>query len=293
MIDFFKPASIQQAIEILAQVPGATCLAGGTDLVVGLRAGALHPDAVVDLGGLGLDAIDILADEVRIGATVTMSRLAELSDTVPQLGLLAEAASTVGAWQIQNRATIGGNICNASPAADAVCALLALDAEVEITAAAGARRMALEKFLKGPGKTSLQNGEILSAVFVPGSEDTNPVYASYRKQGTRNAMVIALASLAGFTQIRGGRVRRCSLALGSVAPTCIRARSAESFLLGKELTNDVVVQAVELARSDASPIDDARASASYRSDLVAALVTEHLLAAREALHDESTRGAAS
>ena len=293
MTDFFRPATMDEALDLLSDNPDAMCLSGGTDLMVGLRAGKFQPDVIVDLGRLGLDAIDILADKVRIGATVTMSRLSGLADTVPRLGLLGQAAATVGAWQIQNRATIGGNLCNASPAADAVCALLALDAEVELARRSETRTVALRDFLLGPGKTDRKPDEILTAVIVPTPEEDSDAYGSYRKEGSRNAMVIAVASVAGLTRISGGKVRHCALALGSVAPTTIRAKTAESFVVGKELSDDVVAQAARLARDDATPIDDLRASAVYRRDVIEALVTEHLIEARQArAQDERSGGQA-
>ncbi len=279
-MEYFRPESPEEAVEILRRYPGGVPLAGGTDLVVAMRRGKASPTVLVDLASAGMDEVDLLEDVVRLGSRVTMSRLAGLGGSVPELRLAALAAEQVGAWQIQNRATVGGNLCNASPAADVACALLALDARVIVLGGEGQRSLALQDFFLGPGRTALAPGEILLSVEVPrhpSGDRGHILVETYRKVGSRNAMVIAVASLAARTVLDGdGRVVMARYALGSVAPTVFRARATEELLEGKPLDEAVVREAVESVRREVSPIDDQRATAAYRTDVVGALVADHL-----------------
>lgn len=282
-VPYHRAESLDHALAVAADTEGVACLAGGTDLVVQMRDGRARPNAILDLSGLALDEVKGESGHWVVGSGATMTRIlaeaAKLEDT-DGLDLLAQAASRLGAWQIQNRATVGGNICNASPAADSACALLALDSEVELQSRAGERRMPLLDFLKGPGETARRPDEILTAVRIPRrmADPDRTVVSHYFKVGGRNALVCAIASLAARTVLKAGRVVSCSIALGSVAPTGIRARSAEELLAGQALTGELIAEAAMAARNDASPIDDLRASAAYRRDVVQALATQHLAA---------------
>jgi carbon-monoxide dehydrogenase medium subunit len=267
-------------VSLLSETEGVACLAGGTDLMVQMRDGRRSPKALVDISALGFAGIQKENGGWSIGATTTMTELQQriASNGPSELSLLSEAAGRLGAHQIQNRATVGGNICNASPAADTVCALLALDAEVRLVGPSKKRGVALADFLEGPGKTGILPGELLESVWVPKKERKagDRVCEDYVKIGGRTSLVCAIASLAARTVIRGSRVISCSMALGSVAPTCMRAKACEELLQGNELTAEMVGKVGETARSEVSPIDDLRASGAYRLDVVQAMVTEHL-----------------
>ena len=282
-VPYHRAENLDHALEVLSDTEGVACLAGGTDLVVQMRDGRARPNAILDLNGLDLGEVKGGADCWVVGSGATMTRIMAEAARLEEpdgLDLVARAAARLGAWQIQNRATVGGNICNASPAADSACALLALDAEVELQSKAGERRMELQDFLKGPGKTARRRDEILTRVRIPRRkvEPDRIVVSHYLKVGGRNALVCAIASMAARTVIKAGRVVSCSMALGSVAPTGIRARSAEELLSGQALAKELIAEAAMAARNDASSIDDLRASAAYRRDVVQALATEHLAA---------------
>jgi CO/xanthine dehydrogenase FAD-binding subunit len=282
-VPYHRAESLDHALAVLSDTEGVSCLAGGTDLVVQMRDGRARPKAILDLTGLDLGEVKGEPDHWVVGSGVTMTRiLAEAAklEEPDGLALVAQAAARLGAWQIQNRATVGGNICNASPAADSACALMALDSEVELISKAGERRMPLLDFMKGPGETARRADEILTRVRIPRwrAEPDRMVVSHYLKVGGRNALVCAIASLAARTVIKAGRVVSCSMAFGSVAPTGIRARSAEELLAGQALTDELIAEAAMAARNDASPIDDLRASAAYRKDVVQALATQHLAA---------------
>ncbi|MCD6498031.1 MAG: xanthine dehydrogenase family protein subunit M [Deltaproteobacteria bacterium] len=302
-MEYYRPTSVEDAVQILGRSPGAACMAGGTDLVVAMRSHKRGPHAIVDLSGLGLDTWIFddasnrpakvktqgtkkagndeqrLGPGWRIGATVTMAVLKTLEDEDNLgVGLLADAASQVGATQIQNRATAGGNLCNGSPAADAVCAMVALDALIEIAGPTGAETMPIGKFLLGPGRVNLEPGQFLTGIFVPAHDmkKSSVALQEYRKVGSRTSLVIAVAGLAARTVLDKGKVVESRLALSSVAPTCIRATEAEAYLTGGPLSPDRIREASHLAREEARPITDLRATDQYRKEMVSALVTDHL-----------------
>jgi len=310
-MEYYRPSSIEDAVEILGHNPGAACMAGGTDLVVAMRSHKREPDAVVDLSGLGLDEwrfddssstkqgkTDAQRVEKaqggqgrvggkgwRIGATVTMAALKSIEDDAGLgIGLLADAAAQVGATQIQNRATLGGNLCNGSPAADAVCALVALEARIEVTGSDGRRFLPIDEFLLEPGRTQLGPAQFVTGIFVPAHDvkKSSIVLQEYQKVGSRTSVVIAVAGLAARTVLEKGKVAESRLALSSVAPTCIRATEAEAYLTGQVLTSDRIREASRLVRDAVQPITDLRASAQYRKEMVTALVTDHLTRAAAA-----------
>jgi CO/xanthine dehydrogenase FAD-binding subunit len=246
-----------------------------------MRDGRRKPATVVDLGGLGLGGIEKKKGGWSIGATTTMTELQELVSSDGSSGglaILAQAASRLGAHQIQNRATVGGNICNASPAADSACALLALEAEAHLIGPSGKRKIPLADFFVGPGETQMARDELLESVWVPhrAHEPEARVRWDYVKVGGRTSLVCAIASMAAYTVLKEGKIVFCSIALGSVAPTCLRTQSCAEMLEGKVLKPALAKKAARAAREEASPIDDLRASATYRLDVVEAMVTDHL-----------------
>jgi CO/xanthine dehydrogenase FAD-binding subunit len=266
------PTSIDEALSALADTE-AQVLAGGTDFLVEVNAGHRRPDAVVGLGRIReLHEWQQTDGWVRLGAAVTYTQMLR-PDLAGLLPALAHAARTVGSPPIRNAGTIGGNLGTASPAGDTLPVLAALDAIVEVAGPSGVRDVSMEDFVTGPKRNALGPGELVTAVRLP----LFPGPQEYRKVGVRNAMVIAVASLA-LAVDTAGRTVRC--ALGSVGPVPIRARAAESWL-AEQVDWDRDRPAVPdpaafghfgaLVAEAARPIDDHRSTADYRRHAVRVL----------------------
>ncbi len=274
-VGLITPLSLDDALDALGEHPDALVLAGGTDVMVDVNAsrhrlsGEETVVAVARVAELCSWSHDPRAASVRIGAGVTYGELerAPLRDLLPAL---AQAARTVGSPQIRNAATIGGNLATCSPAGDGLPVLAALGATVELRGVQGTRELAVTEFMTGVKQTALGPGELITAVTVPVLDG----WQGYAKVGVRNAMVIAIASACFAVDMPSRRVR---LALGSVAPTVVRAAAAEAF--GAEavdwstgaVADDDAARFGLLAAEAASPIDDHRASAAYRRHAVAVL----------------------
>jgi CO/xanthine dehydrogenase FAD-binding subunit len=274
--------SIDEACASLAAHPDALVLAGGTDLMVEVNRGVrtighvVAVDRIPELRGWSLEGDR--ADVLRLGAGTTCTDLAEpaLASLVPAL---AQAARTVGSPQIRNTATLGGNLATASPAGDTLPVLAALDAEIELQSAGGARRLPLDEFVTGVKANALIPGELITVIRVPVLEGPQ----EFLKVGTRNAMVIAVTSLALVVDRPGRNVR---IALGSVAPVPLRAVEAE-VLVAERLDfenmaspdSDLVDRFADLVADAARPIDDHRSSAAYRRHAVRVLARRAILRA--------------
>ena len=274
--------SIDEACASLAAHPDALVLAGGTDLMVEVNRGVrtighvVAVDRIPELRGWSLEGDR--ADVLRLGAGTTCTDLAEpaLASLVPAL---AQAARTVGSPQIRNTATLGGNLATASPAGDTLPVLAALDAEIELQSAGGARRLPLDEFVTGVKANALIPGELITVIRVPVLEGPQ----EFLKVGTRNAMVIAVTSLALVVDRPGRNVR---VALGSVAPVPLRAVEAE-VLVAERLDfenmaspdSDLVDRFADLVADAARPIDDHRSSAAYRRHAVRVLARRAILRA--------------
>jgi CO/xanthine dehydrogenase FAD-binding subunit len=270
-----SPATLGDALRLLAAEPGAwTPFAGGTDLMVLLEAGRLPQRRFLDLWALHeLRGVTASEDEVVIGALSTYTDL--LSDPVITSGfpLVGAAARVTGASAIQNRGTVGGNIANASPAADLPPALLAYDASIELVSSRGSRRVPYHAFHTAYKQTSLAPDELIRAVVLPRGVQLSK--QAYRKVGTRRAQAISKLCFAAVARI-DDRVREIRIALGSVAPTVVRARHAEEALLGRPLSVQAVTDAREALGSDIAPIDDMRSTADYRLRVAGNLLEEFL-----------------
>ena len=274
-VGVLTPTSLDEALATLSEQPGARLLAGGTDLMVEINEGRHHvPDdesiiAVGQLPELRTWVHDPVARTLRLGSAV---RYAEL-ERAPLAGLapaLAQAARTVGSPQIRNAATIGGNLATCSPAGDGLPVLAALDAVVELRGPDGTRTMPVLEFMTGVKRTALRPSELIVAVTVPVLDG----WQGYAKVGVRNAMVIAIAGAC----LAVDRPRRSvSLALGSVAPTIVRAADAEAHAMESvdwdtgAVTEQDADRFGELAAAVTSPIDDHRATAAYRRRAVEVL----------------------
>ena len=264
------PRSIAEAVSALAD-PDVQVLAGGTDFMVDVNSGRRRPQTVLILGGITeLQGWEKEGDAVRLGAAVTYAAMLrpELAALLPALG---HAARTVGSPQIRNAGTIGGNLATASPAGDTLPVLAALDAVVEVAGPEGGREVPIMQFVTGPKRTALQPGELIVAVRLPLLRG----HQEFRKVGVRNAMVIAVASLA-LAIDADRRTVRC--ALGSVGPGPLRAAEAEAWLAGRVDWDGMLLgDPADLGRfsrmvADAArPIDDHRSTAAYRRHAIGVL----------------------
>ncbi len=268
----FRPGSLTEAAEVLrAEGPEARLIAGGTDALVQLRGRFSPPSAWVDLSRVGGAPREISRDgsRVRIGALVSMFDLAHSPLIAETLHALSYAASDIGSRQIQVRATLGGNLCNASPAGDSIPPLMVADAQVEILGTDGSRELPLEEFFTGPGRTALAPDEVLAAVSYPVLEGGHSAFAVADNLAHHD---ISKVSAALRCRVAEGCLRDVRVALGAVAPTVIRAREVEALLEGGVPEVDLALKAGEAAKAAARPIDDIRSTAAYRSELSGRLV---------------------
>jgi carbon-monoxide dehydrogenase medium subunit len=271
--DYHEPASLSEAVDLGARFgEGGRFLAGGTDLIIQMRRGRLAPQHVVSLRRVrGLDAIEANG-AVKLGALVTLGALERHRAFQGYLRALVESAEVVGGHQVRNVGTVGGNVANASPAADVVTALLALDADVTCAGPDGERTVPLDDFLVRSGETARRAGELLTSIAFPALDGRSAT--AFLKAGRRKAMEISVVCVAARLTVDPGGERcvQARIALGAVAPRAWRAREAERFLEGRALTPEALREAGRLAAAGCQPISDVRASARYRRLLVAALV---------------------
>jgi len=275
-LEYYAAEDLGDALALLQEKDSGTkLLAGGTDLVLALKQKNMAPSRVISLGKVReLDYLRCESSQVRIGALTTISTLAEneiIQNTCP---ILSEAAGLIGSWQVRNVATVGGNLCTASPAADSAAVLLALDARVVIADAGGESEIPLSSFFTGPGETVLKPDQLLKEIIIP--IFTGPSSGRYLKHMRRKAVDLALVGVA-FSVVLDeaqNQLERVSIGLGGVAPTPMRASAAEAILVGLPPEKAVVKlpQAAQKAVEAANPISDVRASASYRCAIVEAYV---------------------
>ncbi|MCR4402054.1 MAG: xanthine dehydrogenase family protein subunit M [Firmicutes bacterium] len=277
---YMEARSVEEALSLLKELgPGAKLLAGGTDLLVAMRMKGARPDALVNLKTVpGLDTIEARADGLFIGALATMQAVADSPEVARGFGCLARAAGVVGSWQVRNRATVGGNLCNGAPSAETAPPLLVLGAKAHVAEpGGGAKVVDLDDFFLGPGVTLCSSGRLLLGIAVP--EPPQDMWTTYIKHSPRRAMDIAVVGVAvGLALKDGGRVREARIALGAVAPTPFRAREAEAYLEDRILTSEAAREAGRLAARAARPISDVRASAGYRLEMCETLVARALTA---------------
>ena len=271
--EYIKPSSPAEASAILAaEGSAARILQGGTDLIIRMRGDFIHPKIVVDLKGLpGMRDVAFNPDDgLILGAAVTMNEVATHPAILAHYRMLADACETVGSYQLRNRATIGGSVCNASPAGDSIPALLCYDATAVIYNPAGERRLPLFDFFRGPGKTDLKPGEFLQALELPAPPAG--AVGIYNKLGRTKVGDIAVIGVGvlGWPQRSNPSGSAWRIALASVGPTPLLAPTAEA-LLAQE-TDDLAVDAAAAAVMNACrPIDDVRASGAYRQAMVRVL----------------------
>ncbi len=286
--EYLEARTVRQAISMLQRYgENARIVAGSTDFLVRWRAGVWNPDHVINIQRVaGLGRITYSSrNGLRIGALVTVRTLEQHPIVRRRYPALAMAAASFAGVQVRNLATVGGNICNASPSGDTIPALLVFGAECRIAGPDGDRWVALDQFFTGPGQTVLRNGELLAEVRVPPPPPNTGSH--YIKHSPRGAMDIATVGVASLVSLDGrrGPCSEALIALAAVAPTPVRAYSAEDILRGQGLNQELIQAAADSARDGVKPIDDIRGSAEHRKEIVGVLTRRTL---EQALNSAAT-----
>jgi carbon-monoxide dehydrogenase medium subunit len=276
--EYFKPESFEEAIRILKEHYGKIRpLAGGTDLFIAMKEKGVTYEAVLDLKGIkDYDFIREANDNTEIGALASIRSIETSSIIKKKYLFLSQAAGKIGSVQVRNKATIGGNICNASPSAETAPSLIGLRAQVEIIGEKGIKVIPLEDFFIGPGQTVLTQSDLLRKIIVPPLPHNSA--GVYFKHAPRRAMDIAQVGV-GCILILDSDKKKCidsRITLGAVAPIPLRAKRAEAVIIGKELTEKEIEEAGEVASQEAKPITDLRGSAEHRIEMVKVFVKRGL-----------------
>ncbi len=277
--DYLRPETLDEAFKLLNSEKEIYVKAGGTDLLEAMRSGKIKLKKI-----LGFDKIKELnyirednAGNVEIAALNTVNEICKSEFLRKKYPFVCDSAAMIGSNQLRNIATIGGNICNASPSADFVPILLCLDSICKIGSIEGSRELPLKEFFKGPGQTDLKKGEILLAVIIPKSGDN--IRGIYLKSATRRAMDIAVVGVACTAVLSNDnqKFEKVRIALGAVAPTPVRAEEAEKILEGKEISEELIKQASAEAANEVTPISDIRGSKDYRNEIIKVLVNRAIM----------------
>ncbi|MGE0682637.1 MAG: xanthine dehydrogenase family protein subunit M [Candidatus Binatia bacterium] len=271
-ITYESPKSLAQALSLLA-VAGekGRALAGGTDLIIQMRAGVRNPQQIVDVKSIPeLQTIAFSPqDGLRLGAAVSCARITEDTVLKQHYPGLVEAAALIGSDQIQNRCSLGGNLCNGSPAADTTPALIALGATCVIASSKGTRTAPVEQIVTAPGRTVLQPDELLIEFLIPAPKPHSS--DCYQRFIPRNEMDIAVVGVGATVTVEGGKFTAARIGLGAVAATPLLAKEAGDSLVGKPVNDESIAAAAALAQKIATPITDMRGTAEYRKHLVGVL----------------------
>lgn len=282
--EYTAPQTLREAVKLLAEKgENARALAGGTDLIVQMRARRFQPDRVVDIKKISeLNELTFSPRKgLRIGAAVPCYLIYDDAEITERFPGIIDAAMIIGGIQIQGRATLGGNLCNASPSADSIPILIAYGATAEIQGPDGKRKVPVEDFCTAPGRSVLQPGEILVCLQMPQTKNNSG--AHYLRFIPRNEMDIAVVGVGAYVEL-GGRGKKQTfktvrIALAAVGPTPIFAREAGAGLEGQPVNEESILVAAEAAKAAASPISDMRGPAEYRTHLVGVLTKRALIGA--------------
>jgi len=266
-----RPEALSGALELLDALADCRPIAGGTDLLLFLRDGTIRARHLIDVTGIEeMRGISLEGGEIRIGAATPLSEVASSELVAEIVPALTEAVFQIGSVQTRNQGTIGGNICNASPAADSAPPLLVLDARLDVSSKAGGRTIPVGELFAGPKLNSLEESELVTAIRIP--EPPEGSGASFLKLGRRRGSTLSVVNAAAYVELDGGRCSAARLALGAIAATPIRVAPAEGLLVWKKPTKAVVEGAASACRECVSPVDDIRGSAVYRRDMSAVLM---------------------
>lgn len=273
--DLVAPPALEDALELLASGEGWRPIAGGTDLMVLFNAGRLPFRRLVSIRHLeGLRRIEIASDSIAIGAAVTYTQIRNHALLQDEFPMLCQAASWTGGVANQNRGTLGGNIANASPAADSAPVLLAYDAVLHLASARRRRFVAYKSFHRGYKLCDLSEDELIVAIELPRRAGSSTHYA--RKVGPRQAQAISKVSMAATAEYGAGVLQGVRIALGSVAPVPLRCVRTEAILSGRSISPDLITEAQAALRSEIAPIDDIRSTAAYRTQVSLNLLADFL-----------------
>jgi carbon-monoxide dehydrogenase medium subunit len=279
---FESPSSLAEALKIMkANGEKARPICGGTDLIIQMRAGVRQPAVIVDIKKIKeMRELKFSPKSgLKLGAAFSCIDIAENADMRRYYPGLTEAAHLIGSLQIQNRASVGGNLCNGSPAADTTPALIALKAKARIAGGKTTRDVAVEEFVLSPGRTVLKPGELLVQLLIPAPAPHSS--DAYLRFIPRNEMDIAVVGVGASVTLNGDIVKAARIGLGAVAATPLLAEKAAESLIGKKLDEDSIAMAGRLASDQASPIDDMRGTAEYRKHVTGVLTRRALTIAAE------------
>ena len=282
--DYEAPTSLAGALELLAQPGEVRPLAGGTDIIDQLKSNRRNADLVVDLKRIPeLSSLESNGLGLRIGSAVSCTDVHNFTAKNSGYAALSESSELVGSIHIQNRASVGGNVCNAAPSADTIPALLIHEAIARTASASGEREIPLIDFFAGPGQTVLAKGEILKELVLPAPSANTA--SSYLRFIPRNEMDIAVAGVGSLIEVDPSSkvVTKARIALASVAPTPVRAYAAEEYLEGIAIDEATINKTADLAVQAAVPITDVRGSAEYRKELIRVLTNRTLTICMERL----------
>jgi carbon-monoxide dehydrogenase medium subunit len=271
--EHYAPDSVEELLELLKSKPNAKLIAGGTDLLLQMKEGTAQPETVVSLKNVEeLGGFSVSKNGYRLGTGMTLRRITRSNELTQNFPGLIYAAGVVASEQIRSLATLGGNICNASPSADMVPPLIALDAVVQLVSSQSQRELPLSEFFKGPGESVLKSGEILHSIFLPQPSGS----MIYSKHAPRKYMDLAVVGVAVRLAKKHGKINEARVALGAVGPVPFRAEKTEALLAGQTLTTELMREAGEMAAGECVPIDDIRGSAWYRKRMVKVHVRRNL-----------------
>ncbi len=276
-LNYHKPRSLDEALKLLNELEDAKVIAGGTDLIVDIKTGGIKPPKnLVDITFIDeLKHIHVDSKSIRIGAATTLQEILESNVLKEQIPVLVEAVSSMGSWHLRNMATIGGNLCNASPAADTAPPLLVLNAEVKLNSVDGERTVPLMKFFTGPKQTVLKPNELMTEIIIPKPPENSGM--KFIKLGRRNAHTLSIVAVAALVKVEDERFGDVRIALNAVAPTPIRALKTEKALIGENVSIEVIEEKVKLVAEEVNPITDVRASAEYRREMSVVLTRDAII----------------
>ena len=269
--DYSKPTSLEEALRLKQSTTGSRFIAGGTDLMVQIKNGTARPPALISLRSIReLAGIDVNG-VARVGSMVPLTDLIEHPVIRERYPVLVEAVRRMGSVQVRNVATLGGNLCNASPAADGALPLLVLDAKLRLLGEQGCRDVPVAEYFVGPGETVQGRDEILTAILLePPSPEARTIFL--RKDRVHVDLALVSVAVLLVMEADGETCRMARVAAGAVAPTPLRLREVESLLEGQELTPELLVRAQEVAREGIAPVTDIRAGAEYRRHITGVFV---------------------
>jgi carbon-monoxide dehydrogenase medium subunit len=280
-ISYHAPASLQEVAALLSSEDGCHVLAGGTDLLVQMRGGMKQPGCIVDIKSIpGITGVTLSEEGLTLGAAAPAQSITEREDVKAMFPGLVEAIDLIGSTQVQGRCSVGGNLCNSSPAADTVPALVVNAALCNIAGPGGERQVAVEAFNTGPGQNCLERGEILSSLFIPAPAARSA--DAYLRFIPRTEMDIAVVGAGvALTLDEGGTCTAARVAIGAVAPTVLLVPDAAAALVGSQVDDEALAAAANAASTAARPISDKRGSADFRRTVVGVMTKRAAAIARD------------